>query len=206
MQGEEPTGIQLDPRHGWDRPLPEKLMLINFIAQLLLGVGYGVGLFFVNTWHPEVTRWLAKHLQIITDPVAQFLPVAIYADKLANPQVGFSATLIRHVFSFLMLVNLVPGVIFFGICKELAAGYRGNLVVVPKKVKTSMYVFLFLGACACLSLFVLPVTKDIFNVPPGGIDAANYVWGCMSPTFLFFSVLQVIAIAWAYRTSYLRGQ
>ncbi|HEV2162147.1 MAG TPA: hypothetical protein VGR52_07955 [Stellaceae bacterium] len=181
------------PSSGWDRPLPEKLLIANFVAQVLFGFGYGLSLFLVNIWYPEVTQWLAQHLSAVTDPVARYLPIAIYADTLANPQLNLSAILIRHVFSFLMLVSLVPGVIFFGFCKEFAASYGRSLKASRTAVKKSMYVLLFLSICSSLALFVFPVIPS-----KTGMDDFWYLYGCVSPGLFFFSVPQVIAIAWAY--------
>lgn len=180
------------------RPLAEKLMYISFVTQFFLSLVYGVSLFFVNIWHPEVTQWLAQHLSAVTDPVARFLPLARYADRIARPEVGFSATLIRHVFSFLMLVNLVPGVISFWACKEVAVRYGRILNENPRDVKKSAYVFLFLIGSACVFLFVIPIVEGVFNVPLTYMDGISYFVSCMCPTAFFFSVLQVVAIDWAY--------
>ena len=205
VQGKESPSVQLDPSCGGERSLLGNLMAVNFAAQFVLGLYYGFGLFLVNMWHPEATRWLAQHLSAVTDPVARYLPVAMYADTFANPQAGFSTILIRHVFSFLMLINFVPGVILFGLCKKLAAGYARSLNTTPATVKKLMYLFAFISAGSCLPLFVFPVIDHVFNTPVMFMDGLWYLSGCIAPTSLFFSVLQVVAIILAHWNRYLKG-
>lgn len=97
-----------------------------------------------------------------------------------------------------MLVNLVPGVISFWACKEVAVRYGRILNENPRDVKKSAYVFLFLIGSACVFLFVIPIVEGVFNVPLTYMDGISYFVSCMCPTAFFFSVLQVVAIDWAY--------
>lgn len=191
------TDFQNGRDKGSDRMPPERVMLVSLWVQLALSLTYGMGLYFLNTWNSEITQWLTQHLSVITDPVARLLPVTRYAETLTNPTLYLPAVLIRHVFSLLMLINAVPGIAWFGICKELADGYKRSLEIRPQAVKNANYLFLLLVVVATFFLFIAPLIDAALPLT-WTMDLLLYFWGCMSPTFFFFSLLQVVAIQWAY--------
>lgn len=196
------TGLQETDSEFWRgkgsiETRPVRLLLLGYGVQLAVSLAYAMGCYFLGSWNPEITQWLTQHLSVITNPVAPLLPVTHYASILANPIPNLPAALIRHVFSILMLVNGVLGIAWFGLCKKLAIGYKRSLDTRAQMVKNSNYFNLFLLVGTSYFLFINPLLAAR-SPQPWTMDLIDYFGGCIFPTVFFFSLLQVVAIAWAY--------
>lgn len=179
-----------------------RLLLLGYGVQFGVSLAYGMGLFFIYSWNPEITQWLTQHLAVVTNPVVPLLPVTRYAATLAYGM-NVPTALIQHVFSILMLANGVLGIAWFGLCKKFAADYKRSLDARPRAVENSNKAYLFIFGLSSCFLFILPLlgaltppNKHIWDL--SATPLSLYFLTCISPTVFFFNLLQVVAIRWAY--------
>lgn len=179
-----------------------RLLLLGYGVQFGVSLAYGMGLFFIYSWNPEITQWLTQHLSVVTNPVVPLLPVTRYAATLAYGM-NVPTALIQHVFSILMLANGVLGIAWFGLCKKFAADYKRSLDARPRAVENSNKAYIVIFGLSSFFLFILPLlgaltppNKHIWDL--SATPLSLYFLTCISPTVFFFNLLQVVAIRWAY--------
>jgi heat shock protein HtpX len=162
-------------------------------------LGYALLLLYANVHNPGFVEALAAQLAPVTEAVAGAIPASLMADNLANPAIGISAVMIRHLFPALILVNGLFGVLSFGYIGALATHYARRLTSAGGI--TGLFVTVYL-AVAVLSFYPLvgaPAMAVVSQQPIAPMGLGGYLAAAASPAVFFYCLRQALALAQAGR-------
>src|SRR5262249_45078828 len=165
--------------------LPGRPIAPGWTSGLLLAasLGYAFLLLFMNSTNPNLVNAVAVEFAPVTDPLASFIPIALLADHVANPVLGISAALIRHLFPMLVLINTPFGLIALSYWRSLSEFHAHRIA----RSAIALLIGVYAGG-AILSLYILfwgPAIRLALTWPLQPMDLAGLLFGSISPALFF---------------------
>ena len=161
-------------------------------------LGYALFLLYASSHNPGFVEAVARQLAPVTDAVAGLIPLSQMADQLANPALGITAVVIRHLFPVLVLVNALFGLLSLGYVGALATHYARRLT--GGRV-TALFIAVYL-AVAVLCFYPLaraPTFAVLSEQPVAPLGLGMYLAAAASPAVFFYCLRQMLALAAAGR-------
>ena len=161
-------------------------------------LGYALFLLYANARDPGFVEAVAAQLAPVTDAVAGMIPACQMADALANPALGISAVMIRHLFPVLVLVNALFGLLSLGYIRVLATHYARRLAG-RSVAAVSIVVYLLVAVLSFYPLAGAPMLAVLNQQPIEPMGLGGYLAGAASPAVFFYCLRQMLALASAGR-------
>ena len=162
-------------------------------------LGYALFLLYASGHNPGFVEAVARQLAPVTDAVAGLIPLSLMADQVANPALGITAVMIRHLFPVLVLVNALFGLLSLGYVGALATHYARR--VTGGAGVTILYIAVYL-AVAVLCFYPLagaPAIAILSQQPVAPLGLGMYLAAAASPAVFFYCLRQMLALAAAGR-------
>jgi heat shock protein HtpX len=167
-------------------------------ALLLMGsVAYAGLLLAENAADPRFVTAAIDQFAPILDPVANLLPLTLLADSAANPELGLSAALIRHVLPALLLVNVLFGAIALGYSRRQSAYYAQWFTAAPEGAGTLAGIYVVVALIALEPVFLGPMLRVALRWPIEPLGLGGYLFAAASPSLFFHAMRQVVALTGA---------
>jgi hypothetical protein len=173
---------------------------VLFAAQMLFSIGYACFLLYLSTENSAAADFIVQSLSVVTEPIANFLPLSKYAEAVANPRLHITTQLIRHLFPLLLLINVPLGLVLLGWSRRLSPGFENLLMSNPRTFNTLVKVWWF-GAAVTFYLLFLDAPLSA-RMSPSPMSLLGFVMGAISPVFFFACICQIVAMRRAGRRPY----
>ena len=162
-------------------------------------LGYALFLLYANSHNPGFVEAVAAQTAPVTELVAGLIPASQMADKLANPDLGISAVMIRHLFPVLVLVNALFGLLSLAYVRALAVHYGRRLSGGGGITGLSVAVYLVVAVLCLYPLAGAPAFAVLSQQPVEPMGLGGYLAGAASPAVFFHCLRQILALATAGR-------
>jgi len=157
-------------------------------------LGYALFLLYANARDPGFIEAVAAQLAPVTDAVAGMIPACQMADALANPALGISAVMIRHLFPVLVLVNALFGLLSLGYIRVLATHYARRLAG-RGVAAVSIVVYLLVAVLSFYPLVGAPMLAVLSQQAIEPMGLGGYLVGAASPAVFFYCLRHMLALA-----------
>jgi len=162
-------------------------------------LGYAVFLLYASSNNAGFVEAVARQLAPVTDAVADVIPLCVMADQIANPALGITAVMIRHLFPILILVNTLFGLLSLGYVGVLATHYARRLTGGPGIAALFIVVYLVVAVLCFYPLAVAPGVAALSQQPIMPLSLGMYLAAAASPAVFFHCLRQMLALASAGR-------
>ena len=162
-------------------------------------LGYALFLLYASGHNPGFVETVAGQLAPVTDAVAGLIPLSLMADQVANPAIGITAIMIRHLFPVLVLVNTLFGVLSLGYVGALATHYARRLTGGAGVTVLFIAVYLAVAVLCFYPLAGAPTIAVLSQQPVAPLGLGMYLAAAASPAVFFYCLRQMLALAQAGR-------
>ncbi len=174
----------------------------TFAGLTIASGAYAIFLLIWSNHNPSAVEALASAFSPLTAPVASVLPIALLADYAANPALGISPALIRHLFPALVIVNSIAGMIALGFSGRLSAfdraafagGGRG-----PAMLKGLLMGLHVCGVALAIYVLFLEPTLGVVLDWRQRMGLFGLMLGAISPALFYFCLCRIVALMGAQR-------
>jgi hypothetical protein len=129
-------------------------------------------------------------------PLAGLLPMANYADQLANPNIFLSPALIRQVFPHLLVFNGIVGLLCLRWLPRMSVEYSTLVESDPEGFTRSWWTWLILWVRSVGILFIGPALEIDFDLQSKTLSLIAYIASSIAPSLLVIGSYQLAAMMW----------
>jgi heat shock protein HtpX len=162
-------------------------------------LGYALFLLYASANDPGFVEAVARQMAPVTDAVAGLIPLSLMADQVANPALGITAVMIRHLFPVLLLVNALFGLLSLGYIGALATHYARRLTGGGGVTVLFIAVYLAVAMLCFYPLAGAPAIAVLSQQAIAPLSLGMYLAAAASPAVFFYCLRQMLALAAAGR-------